>query len=113
MPESRIVEIRTYKLKPGGQAEFHRLVCEKGVPLLHEWKTDVVAYGPSASEPDAYFLVRAYDSVQELNESQDSFYASDAWRKGPREAIMALIESTTGASFSLSPEAVDALRQVR
>lgn len=106
----RLVEIRTYKLRPGGQAEFHRLVCEKSVPLLHEWNTDLVAFGPSASEPDAYFLIRAYGSVEELNESQESFYSSDAWRQGPREAIMALIESTTGAAFFLPAEAVDGLR---
>ena len=108
---NRILEIRTYRLKDNSRDEFHRLVVEQSLPLLEAAGTDVVAFGPSLDEPNAYFLAGAYDSIEELRASQDAFYSSDAWRQGPREAIVALIESTTGAAFELSEEAIEAMRR--
>jgi hypothetical protein len=49
----RIVEIRSYNLKPGSGAEFHRLVTEQSVPMLRRWKVDLVAYGPSRQDDDS------------------------------------------------------------
>lgn len=49
--------------------------------------------GPSLDGEDDYHLIRAYDSVEALRAGQDAFYASDEWREGPREAILALGES--------------------
>ena len=45
------------------------------------------------AEADAYFLMRAYRSVDERQQSQDAFYGSDEWRNGPREAIVSEIET--------------------
>jgi hypothetical protein len=89
-----IVEIRTYKLLPGSGTAFHRLVVEDSLPMLERWGVDVVASGPSLDDPDLYYLIRAYPSVEELQRSQDAFYGSDEWREGPREAIVSLIESS-------------------
>jgi len=61
--------------------------------MLARWGVDVVAYGPSLDDPDLYYLIRGYASIADLRESQDSFYGSEEWRQGPREAIVSLIES--------------------
>jgi hypothetical protein len=106
----RLIEIRSYKLKPGSGAEFHSLVANKSVPLLVQWGVDVVAFGQSEHDADAYYLIRAYDGVEHLRSSQDAFYASPSWRQGPREAIVALIETDANAVLWLSAEAVDAIR---
>jgi hypothetical protein len=89
-----IVEIRTYKLLPGTSTAFHRLVVEQSLPMLERWGVDVVAFGPSLDDDDSYYLIRAYPTVEELQRSQDAFYGSDEWRRGPREAIVSLIESS-------------------
>ena len=59
----RLVEIRSYKLKPGSGARFHDLVVSQSMPLVRSFGMDVVTFGPSVHDPDAYFLVRAYDSI--------------------------------------------------
>jgi hypothetical protein len=107
----RLVEVRSYRLKPGSGARFHDLVTHQSVPLLHAVRTDVVAFGPSLHEPDTYFLVRSYGSLEELRASQESFYGSAAWREGPREAIVGLIDSDATVAFWMSAEAVDAMRR--
>jgi len=90
---TRIVEIRTYKLKPGSGPAFHRTVVEESLPMLRRWGVDVVTFGPSLDDEDSYVLIRAYPSLEERQRSQDAFYSSDEWRNGPREAIVSRIES--------------------
>jgi hypothetical protein len=88
-----IVEIRSYRLKPGSGAAFHRTVLEESLPMLERWGVEVVAFGPSLDDEDSYVLIRAYPSLEERQRSQDAFYGSDEWRNGPREAIVSCIES--------------------
>lgn len=106
----RVLEIRNYRLKAGSGAIFHRLVVEQSLPLHREWGMDVVNHGPSLHDPDVYFLMRSYDDLEELNRSQAAFYATEAWRTGPREAIVELIESDANTVIWLSDVAIDALR---
>ena len=89
-----VVEVRTYKLLPGTGGEFHRTVIDEVMPLLERWGTKVVGFGPSLDDADLYFLLRVYESVEDLQVSQDEFYGSDEWRNGPREAIVSRIESS-------------------
>jgi len=108
---SRFVEIRSYNLKPGSRDELHRLMNERALPILERWRVDVVAYGPSLHDADSYFLIRAYDSLEERQQSQDRFYGSDEWRQGPREPILALIESFTSVVLEMDEATVRGLRR--
>jgi hypothetical protein len=90
--QAGVVEIRSYRLKPGSGSEFHRLVVEESLPMLERWGVDVIAFGPSLDDDDLYVLIRGYASVDDLQRSQDAFYGSPEWREGPREAIVSLIE---------------------
>ena len=107
----RLIEIRSYKLTPGGGARFHELVTNLSMPLLRAQNMEVVAFGQSLHDPDAYFLVRAYNDLEHLRSSQDALYSSDAWRLGPRQSIVELIESDWNIVLWLTAAAVDALRQ--
>ena len=108
----RLIEVRSYKLKPGSADAFHAVVVEAAIPMLRAWDTDVVAFGPSAHEADTYFLIRAYADLADLNTRQDAFYGSDAWRQGPRESLISHIESYLNTVLWLSPDAIDDLRRL-
>jgi hypothetical protein len=107
---SRFVEIRSYNLKPGSRDELHRLMTERSMPMLERWQVDVVDYGPSLHDADSYFLIRAYDSLEDRQQSQDRFYGSEEWRHGPREPILALIESYTSVVLEMDDATVRGLR---
>lgn len=107
----RFLEIRSYNLKPGMRDLFHRLVVEKSHPMLKRWGVDVVAFGSSLHDADSYYLMRAYDSLDHRRASQDAFYGSPEWRQGPREAIVALIDSDTSVVLELDERTIDALRR--
>ncbi|MEO5886841.1 MAG: NIPSNAP family protein [Anaerolineales bacterium] len=99
---NHFVEIRTLTLKPGTREEFHRLYIEEALPLLKLWDFDVVAHGPSLHDANTYYVIRRYDSLAQRHEMEDTYYASDDWRLGPREAMLALIENRFAQISSLS-----------
>ena len=105
-----LVEIRSYKLKANEIDQFHAIVADVVVPMLRSVGMDVVAFGPSAHEPDAYFLVRAFQNLAHLRSEQDVFYGSSAWIQGPRQSIIGKIESFLNALLWLSPDSVRDLR---
>lgn len=109
----RTVEIRSYNLKPGTRPEFHRLAADQAIPMLRRRKIDVVAYGPSPHDDASYYLIRAYASLADRQQSEDAFYGSDEWRNGPREPVLALIENFTTIVLELDEAAVKGLRHGR
>jgi hypothetical protein len=104
------IEIRTLTLKPGTRDWFHRLYIEEALPRLQRWNFDVVAHGPSLHDENTYYVIRHYDSLTVRDEMEDSYYASDDWRKGPREAMLALIENYVDAVFEVDDVTVQRLR---
>jgi len=106
------VEIRSYNLKPGTRDEFHRLFLEEAFPMLKRWNVDVAAYGPSLHDENSYYLIRRFESLAHRERSEDTFYDSDAWRQGPREAIIALIENYTEVVLELDEVTIQGLRRV-
>src|SRR5262249_36324438 len=108
---NRLVEIRSYNLKPGTRNHFHELFVREALPLLQRWKVDVVAYGPSLHDDNSYFLMRAYSSIENRQRSEDAFYGSDEWRLGPREAILADIESYTTIVIRVNEATLRGLRR--
>ena len=110
-PSQRFIEIRCYELTPGTAAEFDRLVTGESVPMLRRHGIDVVAFGPSLHDQDAYYLMRAYPSLQELERSEGAFYGSESWRLGPREAILACIDRYLSIVVELDRVTIDGLRQ--
>jgi hypothetical protein len=109
---SRVIEMRVYNLKPGTRDDLHRLMLERAYPMLKRWNVDVVAFGPSLDEENAYYLIRSYADVVDLRQSQDAFYGSDEWRQGPREPILALIESYASAVIEVDEATLRGLRRL-
>ena len=104
------VEIRSYNLKSGTRNEFHRLFLEKSMPLLRHWHVDVVAYGPSLHDETSYYLIRRFDSLAQRSQIEEAFYNSAAWRQGPRQSVLACIESYAEIVIAMDEAAVQGLR---
>lgn len=71
------------------------MMREESVPLLEAAGIRVVSCGASLVDDDGEgaYLIRAFDSLAQRNEQADTFYTSDAWRSGPRDAIVSRIET--------------------
>jgi len=109
---NHFIEIRSLNLKPNTRDEFHRLYIEEALPLLQRWNFDVVAHGPSLHDENTYYVIRRFDSLAQREEMEDAYYASDDWRQGPRERILALIENYTDILLELDEVTVQGLRRM-
>lgn len=90
-----IIEIRTYRLRPGTADDFVHIMREKVVPLLRDAGIRVVDVARSTVAEDGHeeaLLVRAFDSLAQHQEQEERFYSSDAWLSGPRGDIVSRIE---------------------
>ncbi|MCI0709609.1 MAG: NIPSNAP family protein [Chloroflexi bacterium] len=108
---TRVIEIRSLNLKPGARAAFHDLYVRESVPLLNRWNFDVVAYGPSLHDDDSYYVIRSFANIEERQQLEDVFYGSDDWRKGPREALLGMIDSYTDTVFEVDEIVLRGLRR--
>jgi hypothetical protein len=108
---NHFIEIRSLNIKPGTRDEFHRLYIQEALALLKRWNFDVVAHGPSLHDENTYYVIRRYDSLAQRDRMEDAYYASDDWRKGQREAMLALIESYTDIVLELDDVTVQGLRK--
>lgn len=111
--KSRVVEVRSYNLKPGTRDRFQETFLKEALPMLKRWKVDVVAYGPSRHDTDSWFLMRAFDSVDQRQKDEDAFYGSEEWKQGPRERILADIVSYTTIVIPVDDATLRGLRNVK
>jgi NIPSNAP len=102
--EGAVLDLRTYRVVPGGRAEFERIFVEGALPMLRRHGIDVVAHGPSVADDVHYFLVRAFASAAERDEQLASFYGSEEWRQSYDAAVMSLIEAYHTVVIPLTSE---------
>jgi len=107
----RLIEIRSYRLRPDTAARFQDAMRTRALPMLREHGMDVVAFGRSEHEHESWFLIRAYRDHADLIAQQDAFYGSPAWREGPRAGIVACIEDYLNTLLWLSDAAIEELRE--
>jgi len=108
-----ILEIRTYRLHPGTREEFLRAMTEEAIPLLLKAGIDVVATGPSRYAEDGNeeaYLMRAFPSLEQLQEQEDAFYSSKEWVEGPRTAIVTPIVQYHSIAVETPAAVVEGLR---
>jgi ketosteroid isomerase-like protein len=108
---TRVVEIRSYHLKAGTRDRFHQTFLKEALPMLRRWQVDVVGFGPSLHDADSYFLMRAFDGVDQRQKAEDAFYGSAEWTEGPRERILADIDSYTTIVVRLDAATIEDLRK--
>ena len=99
-----MIEILTLNLKPGTRDKFHQLYITESLPIQKKWNIEVVAHGPSLHDEDSYFVIRSFKGLEDRQKLEDAFYSSDDWQKGPRTAILALIENLE--TIVVSPETI-------
>ena len=86
-----------------------RLFLEEIYALLKRWNFDVVAHDLSLQGEN--MMIRRFESLAQREQMEAAYYASDDWRKGPREAMLALIESYVDVVLEMDEFSVEGLRK--
>jgi hypothetical protein len=82
-----IIEMRTYKLKPGVRARFLEIFRSKSMPKHAELGMKILGPFLSVEEPDTFFFMRGFPDLAAREPLKARFYESELW-KGELEHIM-------------------------
>ena len=87
-----IIEMRTYRLKPGTRARFLEIFHSKSVPAHHAIGMRVLGPFLSVEDPDAFFFMRGFPDLPSREPMKAQFYEGPLWKTELEGLLMPMIE---------------------
>jgi hypothetical protein len=82
-----VIEMRTYKTKPGKRAEFIEIFNARSVPAHREIGMKVIGPFLCIEDPDTFFFMRGFPDLASRDPMKSQFYDGELW-KGELESIL-------------------------
>jgi len=87
-----IIEMRTYKIKPGLRTEFLNIFESKSVPAHQKIGMKILGPFLSVEDADTFFWMRAFPDLESRGPLRDQFYEGKLWKEGLEQKLMPMIE---------------------
>jgi NIPSNAP len=87
-----IIEMRTYKTKPGKRAEFVEIFCNKSIPAHTEIGMKILGPFLSMEDPDTFFFIRGFPDLSSREPMKAKFYNGDLWKHELENVLMPMLE---------------------
>jgi len=87
-----IIEMRTYKLKPGKRSEFLEIFRTKSVPAHDEIGMKILGPFLSVEDADTFFFMRGFPDLDSREPMKAKFYEGELWKSGVENILMPMIE---------------------
>jgi hypothetical protein len=88
-----IVEVRTYRIKPGRRDEFIKFFETRSIPALRSHGIKVLGPLLDLENPNKFVWLRSFPSMEERDRMKNSFYESELWKNELESIAMPMIES--------------------
>jgi len=87
-----IIEMRTYKTKPGKRAEFLELFESKSVPAHQQIGMKIRGPFLSVEDPDTFFWMRGFPDLGSREPLKAQFYEGDLWKRELEHKLLPMLE---------------------
>ena len=101
-----IVEVRSYRIKPGKREEFIKLFESRAIPALRQYGMKVVGPMLDVENPNKFVFLRSFPSLEERDRMKDAFYGSELWKNELEALAMPLLDSYDVILCETSPGCV-------
>jgi len=88
-----IVEMRTYRLKPGCRAQFLDVFRTKSMPAHAEIGMRIAGPWVSLEDPDTFFFMRGFPDLASREPMKAKFYEGELWKRELEGVLMPMIVS--------------------
>ncbi len=87
-----IIEMRTYRTKPGKRAEFLQIFSSRSVPA--HAKIGMKILGPllSIEDADTFFFMRGFPDLASREPMKARFYGGELWKSELESLLMPMLE---------------------
>jgi hypothetical protein len=87
-----IIEMRTYKTKPGMLARFLEIFRSKSIPAHAEIGMKILGPFLSVEDPDTFFFMRGFPDMGSCEPMKAKFYEGELWKKELENVLMPMLE---------------------
>ena len=87
-----IIEMRTYKIKPGLRSQFLESFRSKSVPAHDEIGMKILGPFLSVEDPDTFFFMRGFPDLPSREPMKAKFYEGGLWKTQLENVLMPMIE---------------------
>jgi hypothetical protein len=101
-----IVEVRSYRIKPGHRDEFIQLFEFRAVPALRQYGMKIVGPLLDVENPNKFVFLRSFPSLEERDRMKEAFYGSELWKNELERIAMPLLDSYDVILCETSPGCV-------
>src|SRR5215831_15620081 len=88
-----IVEVRSYRIKPGRRAEFIQFFEARAIPALHSYGMTVLGPLLDLENPNKFVWLRSFPSLDERERMRNAFYEGPVWKDELEAIAMPMLES--------------------
>ena len=87
-----IIEMRTYKTKPGMRSRFLEVFRSKSMPAHAEIGMKILGPFLSVEDPDTFFFMRGFPDLASREPMKARFYEGMLWKNGLENVLMPMLE---------------------
>lgn len=87
-----IIEMRTYKTKPGQRSQFLEIFRTKSVPAHDEIGMKILGPFLSVEDPDTFFFMRGFPDLASREPMKAKFYEGELWKTELENILMPMLE---------------------
>jgi hypothetical protein len=88
-----IVEVRSYRIKPGRRDEFIEFFETRAVPAQRELGIRILGPLLDLENPNKVVFLRSFPSLEERDRMKDAFYEGELWKNELEDIAMPMIDS--------------------
>jgi heme-degrading monooxygenase HmoA len=87
-----IIEMRTYKTKPGKRAEFLEVFSTRSMPAHAEIGMKILGPFLSVEDSDTFFFMRGFPDLASREPMKAEFYEGELWKRELENILMPMLE---------------------
>jgi hypothetical protein len=87
-----IVEMRTYKTKPGLRPRFLEIFRSRSIPAHREIGMKILGPFLSVEDPDTFFFMRGFPDLASREPMKAKFYEGELWKSELESVMMPMLE---------------------
>lgn len=87
-----VIEMRTYKTKPGMRGRYVELLRLKSIPAHEEIGMRILGPFLSVEDPDSFFFMRGFPDLASREPLKAKFYEGELWKRELEHVLMPMLE---------------------
>ena len=87
-----VLEMRTYKTKPGLREQFLEIFRTRSMPAHAEIGMKILGPFLSVEDADTFFFIRGFPNLESREPMKAKFYEGELWKRELESVLMPMLE---------------------